>query len=121
MSSSISDFYIKTTKFPGYDANRVENTAYEDVIVAKIEMILLTNKGECTDPNFGADIPQYLWKTKFPSSTIQENIQDQFSRYIPELNNQDYKITVSIVPGTHSDIGLINIALGIKNINILFK
>lgn len=121
MATDQSDFYIKTSKFPGYDANRVENTAYEDVIVAKVEMILLTNKGECTDPDFGADIPQYLWKTKFPSSTIQQNIQEQFSKYIPELNNQDYKITVSIVPGTHSDIGLIQCWLGIKNINVLFK
>lgn len=121
MSLDQSDFYIKTDKFPGYDPNRVENVAYEDVIVSKVELILLTNKGECTDPDFGADIPQFLWKTKFPASTIQQNIQEQFLKYIPELSNQDYKIDVSIVPGTHSDIALISINLGVKNINVLFK
>jgi phage baseplate assembly protein W len=119
--SDISDFYIKTDTFPGYDINRVENVAFEDVIVAKVELILLTNKGECTDPDFGADIPRYLWKTKFPVSTIQQEIQEQFQKYIPELSISDYKIEVRVLSGNFQDIGIVQIFLGIRNVNILFK
>ncbi len=117
----ISDFYIKTSRYKGYEPDRVENTSYEDVIVAKIEMILLTTRGETTDPNFGADIPQYLWKTKFPATTIQQNIQDQFTRYIPELNQADYRINVFILPGSYQDMGVVSIDLGIKNVNVIFS
>lgn len=117
----ISDFYIKTSKFPGYDATRITNTAFEDVIVAKVEMILLTNKGESTDPNFGADIVKYLWQTKFPSSTIQQNIIQQFQTYIPELSSNDYQIKVYILKGKTSDIGVVSVDLGIKRVNVLFK
>lgn len=117
----ISDFYIKTSKFPGYDENRVINTAFEDVIVAKIEMILLTNKGECTDPNFGADVVKFLWHTRFPSSTIQQNIIEQFQTYIPELSPKDYQIKVYILKGKVQDIGCIQVDLGIKKVNALFK
>lgn len=119
---SIEDLYIKNNKYPDYDEFRLTNSAFEDVIVSKIEMILLTNKGDCTDPDFGADIPKYLWKTRFPASNIQQNIQDQFRKYIPELNSQDYKINVYIFNGSSGiDIGVIQILLGIKNVNFLYK
>lgn len=118
---NITDLYIKTKKFPGYDANRVINTGFEDVIVSKVEMILLTNKGECTDPNFGADIVKYLWQTKFSSTTIQQNIIEQFQSYIPELSPQDYEIKVYIVKGTHSDIAVCSVNLGIARVNAIFK
>ncbi len=117
----ISDFYIKTSKFPGYDATRVTNTAFEDVIVSKVEMILLTNKGECTDPNFGADIVKYLWQTKFPSSSIQLNIIQQFQTYIPELSQKDYEVKVYILKGKVSDIGCVQVNLGVRRVNVLFK
>jgi phage baseplate assembly protein W len=119
--NDLSDFYIKTNTFPGYDSTRVENVAFEDVIVAKVELILLTNKGECTDPDFGADIPRYLWKTKFPVSTIKQEIQEQFQKYIPELSTSDYKIEISVIQGKTQDIAAVQIFLGIRNINVIFR
>lgn len=116
-----SDFYIKPTKAKGYDPDRVENVTYEDVIVSKVEMILLTIKGETTDPRFGADIPLYLWKTKFPSTTIQQSIQEQFIRYIPELNQADYRINVYILPGKLQDVGVVSIDLGIRSVNVIYS
>lgn len=116
----ISDLYIKWDRLPGYDETRLENVSLLDTIVSKIEMILLTNKGECIDPDFGADIPKYLWQTKFPASTIKQNIEDQIQKYVPELTNSDFKVNVYILPGKVQDIGVVEVSLGIKRIGVLF-
>lgn len=122
MARDISDIYIKGIKDPFYKEDQVENTTFLDTVIAKMYVILMTNKGDVLgDPNFGADIPKYLWKTNFPAATIEENIKEQFETYIPELSYNDYKINVYILPGTIQDIGVINIDLGINNVNILFK
>lgn len=122
MPTDISDFYIRNEKDPAFDENRLENTTFLDTVIAKIQMILMTNKGQVFgNPDFGADIPRYLWKTKFPASTIQANIQEQFALYIPELAISDYKITVYILPGKIQDIGVIQIDLGVGSVSILFR
>lgn len=116
----ISDLYIKWNRLPGFDENRLENTSLLDTIVSKIEMILLTNKGECIDPTFGADIPKYLWRTKFPASTIQQNIEDQIQKHVPELTSGDYKVNVYILPGRVQDVGVVEVSLGVKRVGVLF-
>jgi hypothetical protein len=122
MAQDISDLYVKGPNDPGFVPEQMENVTFVDTVVAKIYMILLTNKGDVFgDPDFGADIPKYLWKTKFPASTLQSNIQQQFATYIPELSSGDYKITVYILPGAVQDIGIVNIDLGIASVNTMFK
>lgn len=122
MAQDISDIYIKGARDPYFNDTRVENVTFIDTVVAKIYMILMTNKGEVFgNPEFGADIPKYLWKTKFPASTIQDNIQEQFALHIPELSVADYKINVYILPGKTQDIGVVNIDLGVTQVNTLFK
>ena len=121
MPQDISDLYLKDSTFPDYDPNRIENTNFQDVIVSKVEMILSTNQGECTDPNFGANIPKYLWQTKFSSSAIQQEIINQFIKYIPELSPSDYTINVYILPGQFQDIGVVQISLGIAQISVLYQ
>ena len=118
---NITNLYIKGSSFPDYDPNRIENSSYQDVIVSKVEMILLTNQGEWTDPNLGANIPKYLWQTNFPSSAIQQEIQDQFVKYIPELSPQDYNINITILPGAIADIGVVQISLGIAQVSVLYS
>lgn len=122
MPQDLSDIYIKGKHDPNYDSLRVENTTFIDTVVAKIYMILMTNTGDVFGyPEFGADIPKYLWQTKFPASTIEDNIRTQFIRYIPELLISDYKITVSILSGKIQDIGIVEVSLGVTSINALFK
>jgi hypothetical protein len=123
MAIDITDFYIKDKKDPNFVDTQIEASSFIDTVISKIYMILLTNKGDILgNPNFGADIPKYLWKTKFSSSTITNNIKDQFSLYIPELASSDYKISVVILPGTSGqDIGVISVDLFIDKINVLFR
>jgi len=118
----LSDIYIKGTNDPEYQSNKLENVTFIDVVVAKLYMLLMTNKGEVLgDYNFGCDIPKYLWKTNFPSDTIKSEIIEQISTYIPELNKQDYLVNVYLVAGNYQDIGVINISLGIADVNVIFK
>ena len=119
----ISDLYIKNTKDPNFNPAQIENVTFVDTVMSKIYMILLTNKGDILgNPDFGADIPKYLWKTKFPASTIEAAIRQEFAIYIPELKKEDYKIKCYILPGsTLQDIAIIELNLGIASANILFK
>ncbi len=118
----ISDIYIKAPGDPDYKEDKLENTTFIDTVISKIYMILLTNKGDIFgDIEFGADIPKYLWKTKFSASSIQDEIYDQFNKYIPELSPSDYKLNVYILPGNIQDIGIIQIDLGVAFVNTLFK
>ena len=118
----ISDFYIKGQRDPSYDDNKLENVTYLDTVISKLYMILLTNKGDVYGaPEFGADIPKYLWKTKYPSSTIKTNIEEQISMYVPELQYNDYSVEVYIMPGQTQDIGIVKIDLGIADVNMLYK
>jgi len=122
MAEDISDIYIRSSKDPLFNSNVVENISATDVIMSKIQMILFTNKGEViSDPDFGADIPMFLWKTRFPASTIKSDIEEQITKYIPELAPGQYKINVYILPGTVQDIGIIQIDLGIANFSAIFK
>lgn len=119
---NISDFYIKGEGDPLYDDTRIENVTFIETVVAKLYMILLTNKGDVYGfPDFGADIPKYLWKTKYPASTIKQNIEEQISLYVTELSEEDYNIDVMILPGNYQDIGVVQIDLGISNVNVLFR
>jgi len=122
MAEDISDIYIRSSKDPLFNSGIVENTTSIDVIMSKIQMILFTNKGEViSDPDFGADIPTFLWKTRFPASAIKSDIEEQFTNYIPELSPGQYKINVYILPGSIQDIGVIQIDLGINNFSAIFR
>lgn len=119
---NLRDFYIKGENDPLFDNTRIENVTWLDNVIAKLYMILLTNKGDVFgNLDFGADIPKYLWKTKFPEATIQAEIIQQINRYIPELNPNEYTVNVYILPGDFQDIGIINIDLKLTNVNVLFK
>lgn len=122
MAKDLSDIYIKGSKDPGFNELKLENQTFVDTIIAKIYMILMTNKGEVLgDENFGADVPKYLWKTNFPASTLQNEITDQISKYIPELNPRDYTVKVYILPGKTQDVGVIEVNLGIASTVVLYK
>ena len=122
MQNNISDFYIKGTNDPGFIDGQIEANSFMDTVISKIYLILLSEKGCClSDPDFGADITMYLWKTKFPASTISDNIKTQFTKYIPELSSTDYNINVYILPGSVQDLGVINIDLGVASVNLLYK
>lgn len=118
----LRDFYIKYEDHPRFVVNRVVEDEAIEVIINKMEMILFTNKGEVLgDPDFGADLYFFLHQTKVAAETVETIINDQFKKYIPELNNVAYSMTASIVPGTFQDLLFIDITVNGVEINAIFN
>ena len=93
---NFSDFYLG---YPGHPRFRDKELIEDDVIaviVQKWEMILFTNKGELfCEPNFGGDLPRYLYETKLSAETIEGELRGQISDYINELESITYTLKVS--------------------------
>lgn len=107
MSFNFSDFYISYPCHPRFiDKELIEDEVVR-VIVQKYEMIVFTNKGEVFgDPNFGADLPKLLFETKISAKSVEDDIRDQITDYIPELTNISYELSVSFYqdPENYQDV-----------------
>ncbi len=118
----VRDFYITWDGHPRYKDDEIIVEDVIRVIINKIEMVLFTNKGEFIgDLDFGADLTFYLWQTTVSTEYIKGIIQEQFDKYIPELQNYNYTINLDMMEGTYSDILVVNITLNNYNINAVFS
>jgi len=95
-SFDFTDFYIEYPGHPRFkDSTLVEDIVIR-VIIQKLEMILFTNKGEVFgDLDFGGDLEYYLHETRLSAESIQDDLKDQISRYIPEIGSTPYELTVN--------------------------
>lgn len=96
MTFDFSDFYICYPGHPRFtDLKLIEDDIIR-VIIQKYEMILFTNKGEVfCEPDFGGDLNKLLHETRLSAETIESDLNDQISKYIPELNSITYTLNVS--------------------------
>jgi len=120
--TDLRDFYIKYEGHPRFTTNKILEDEAIEIIVNKMEMILFTNKGEVLgDPEFGADLYFFLHKTKVAAETVETIIDEQFKKYIPELNSVSHTLEVTIVPGTFQDVLFIDITVNDVEINAIFS
>ncbi len=117
----ISNLYIKYPGHPTYSSGVLECSDTLDGLIQKLEMIVFTNKGETSDPNFGADMERMLWSTNLSSERIRDEVITQIATYIPELPSGMYDVSVEIYEGTYRDIGVINITINGDNFVALFS
>jgi phage baseplate assembly protein W len=96
MAFDFSDFYIEYPGHPRFNDTQIIEDDVIRVIIQKWEMILFTNKGELfCEPNFGGDLPRYLYETKLSAETIEGELRGQISDYINELESITYTLKVS--------------------------
>lgn len=89
------DFYIGYEGHPNFREPELIEDDVIRVIVQKYEMIIFTNKGEVLgDPNFGADLPNLLHETRLSAEAIEEDINSQIERYISEIQDIEYELSV---------------------------
>lgn len=116
------DFYIKYPQHNLYNENLIFTDTKTEMIVNKIEMVLFTNKGDFIgDPDFGCDLEFFLWQTRVSATKIDSVIRDQFTKYIPELDNIGYELNVSIMQGEIRDILIIDITLNDQTIQAILR
>jgi len=104
---NFSDFYIAYPGHPRFTDKELIEDEVVRVIVQKYEMIVFTNKGEVLgDPNFGADLPKLLFETKVSAKSVENDIRDQITEYIPELRTISYELSVSFYqdPENYQDV-----------------
>jgi len=125
MSNALSnntDFYIKDKNHPRYTVNKIIEEDLINVIVQKLEVIIFTKKGDLYgDPYLGSDLEYYLWSTSIPEYKIKKELVKQINTYIPELNELEYIIDLSIIEGEYNDIMYISFKIDAYNINFILK
>jgi len=120
--NDIRDFYIKNSENSKYKDGEIIIQKEIELIINKIEMILFTNPGDVlSDINFGLGLEKYLWSTNVSTEYIQNDIQNQFNNYIPELQKYTHSIDLQMMEGTIQDILVINIIINDINITVVFK
>ena len=96
MSFNFTDFYIGYPGHPKFRSPALVEDDVVSVIIQKYEMIIYTNKGDIFgDLDFGADIEELLFETKLSAESIEAIIKDQINKYITEISEIDYTLTVS--------------------------
>ena len=122
MASDVRDFYITYPNHPKYKKGEIIVDEPLRVIINKIEMVLFTKKGDFIgDVNFGANLEFFLWETNVSISFIQQQIQDQFNTYIPELVDLNYQFNVELFEGELQDILIVNIKVEELEVNAIFR
>ncbi|MFW6225796.1 MAG: hypothetical protein ACOC3V_02405 [bacterium] len=110
--TDIKDLNIRGRNHPKYNSRRIIEDRTLEFTIQKLENVLFTNKGEVLgDPNFGCNLEYYLWSTNVPVSKIRNEIVNQINRYLPELNQIQYNLSIDILEGTYRDILQINITI----------
>jgi hypothetical protein len=110
MSYDFRDFYIRYPGHPDYRSGLLIQDDVISVILQKYEMLIFTNQGELLgDPNFGCNLEELLFETRVDSSIVQNNISDQITQYIPELDNMNYQLNVAFMqdPNNYQDMMVI--------------
>lgn len=95
MSYDFVDFYIECDGMPMYNDYYIIEDDVIRVIIQKWEMIVMTNRGELFgDPDFGGDLLKYLHQTKLSAETIENDLKNQISMYISEMEYMAYDLQV---------------------------
>lgn len=118
----VKDLVIRYPGHPKYESGRIVEDDEVEVIVQKLEMILFTNQGEVLgDINIGANLEYYLWQTKVSTNTLKRKVDEQISKYVPELVNLGYDLSLDIFEGTIQDILYLNFIIKGYNIEFIFE
>ncbi len=118
-----TDFYIRYKGHPTYSPFELIEDEVVRVIVMKVEMILFTDKGEVLgEPNFGADLNQFLHQTRVSADFVKKQIVEQLLIYVPELDNIQYFLNVEFAknPPDFQDVMFIDFRVQDAEINAYF-
>lgn len=118
---NLIDFNIRFQGHPKFNRRIVEVDPIE-VIVQKLEILLLTNKGEVIGaPEFGADLEYMLWQTSLAAEVIESDIDRQIQEYIPELTQMGYTLEVDLFEGEIRDIMMLKFVIKGQNYRYIWQ
>jgi hypothetical protein len=90
-----TDFYILDSNYTKYNSVEIIEDDLIRNIIQKYLMIIYTNTGEVLgDLEFGGNLLEILYQTRVSSSAVQELLNNQILKYIPEISSTPYDLTV---------------------------
>ena len=123
MNINYQDLTIRYPGHPKYDPYKIVETDILEVIVQKLEMLLLTNQTEVLGEDnyaFGANIEYYLWETNLSNINLKQKITQQISNFIPELDQIGYSLSLDIYEGDYQDMMQLNFIIQGYNVAFVF-
>lgn len=79
----LKEIYIRDENDPYYNSKTVDFSDDMEYVLTQIRVILGTEKGDVLgSPNFGVNLEDYIFKTKFNSTKICSIINEQLNMYI---------------------------------------
>lgn len=114
---AIVEIYCRLTNDPYFESDRLEVTNEIEALIEKIKMIMLTRKGDILgEPEFGVDLEKYIFETFFDRGAINNELNTQFSKFIPEQNKFDLSTRVDIAKGEFRDNIIVDIFINQEKI-----
>lgn len=117
------DITIRWPGHPKYKNRRVIEDDLVEVIVQKLEIMLMSMTNEVYgDLEFGGNIPYYLWQTKLSNNNLKVLIVNQIDLYIPELNTIGYTLDLHLFDKNPTmDILVLEFVIKGYNVNFVFE
>lgn len=78
------ELYIKTNGDPNYDPEKLQSDSRTATLLAQIDVILFTRKGEVLgEPGLGCNLEDLVFSLSYNDTQIQSVIEEQLARYVP--------------------------------------
>jgi len=119
--NDVKDLVIRYDGHPRYVVNKIVEDDDIEVIVQKLEMILFTNENDVIGDSVGIGLEYYLWQTRVSIITLESKVKEQVTKYIPELEQIGYSLSINIFEGTYRDIMYLNFIIRGYNIDFIFE
>lgn len=117
---TLNEIYVKEIKDPSFVFNVFEYTGEFESIVNKIKFVLAIEPGEVLGhPEFGINYDIVMWQGTSKIEDLKEEIYLQLTYFIPELENDDYKLEITHDVGTDGVRDFVILYINIKNKTIM--
>ena len=78
------ELYIKTNGDPNYDPTKLQSDSRIATLLAQLDVILFTRKGEVLGkPGLGCNLEDLVYTLSYNDSQIKNEIQEQLALYVP--------------------------------------
>jgi|TARA_B110000977_G_C10968053_1_gene451232 hypothetical protein len=109
------EFYIKTLGDPNFDPLKLENSTEISGMLAQIETVLFTRKGDVLgDPDFGANLNDYVYSLSYNDYLLKNVVIEQIYQYVPLAQKYQLSVEVDFTQEVDRHLVFINIVIDNK-------
>lgn len=106
------ELYIKNEDDPNFDPLDVQVDEDISMLLVQIETMLFTRKGEVMgEPEFGANLEDYVYSFMYNPEMIKRVVEDQMDRYVPLSKVYDTQVSVELLNETERNIMFLDITV----------